>query len=252
MNIRIASVVLASLIPCVAIAAGSSAITVRGEFIYGKDNDAGIIFKICPDKASRRANRVLAKHECFIARNVHDVSLAISKGLGIGVPVSGDDVVGQKGVFCDEYDGTGVFTFSNFKAREQMDAEEGGIITVADANIDSYRDVRLLSKQCGTFDEMASGNLHEIKVTAAMQAPKQSSAPAGTSARRVPYTTVFRVNRDGSVSPRVPIRFKGISMSGNQSFTRGVSFNGVDFAAMQGHDISVVRNGEWWDIQGFY
>lgn len=366
-----------------AIAAGQSSMEVRSDFIYGKDNDSGVLLKICPDKATRRANPVLAKHECFIARNVKSMSSL----LGIKEPQSGDDATDDKFYYCDEYDGNGTFSFSAFKVRTQQD-EEGGNITIADANIDSVRDIRLTSKHCGTLKDVKNG-LPTIKLTgadssstrnsASVSAPttddaikaqlraanaadarkdyatewriytplmKQGIAPAvlnggvmqakghGTpkdvvrayanftlamtapdrnvsetaaryrdilvremtpsqmraaqqllasnsaphataeqmrqvqetvaahqqhaasattgSPERVSYATIFKTNLDGSVSPRMPIRLFGMTMSGSVTFTRGVSFNGVDVAAMQGKDVEIVRGGEFVEIRRFF
>lgn len=51
-----------------------SPVEVRGEFFYGTNPDDGLILKICPDKASRSKDSFLAKHECFIARNIETAS----------------------------------------------------------------------------------------------------------------------------------------------------------------------------------
>lgn len=282
MNLRLASVAIAALISCTASHAGEPPVLVHGTFTYSSDFDTGVTVWIAPDDASLRA---IPQQ---LARKMKGSDGPASFGLGIGsdygqkvVPKLFSARLGVKipetlgaTYYCQSYEGSGSFVVSALKFVSKYNDRDGQVEYVT-AHLDSIRDIRLESKTCGK-----DGNTHEIKVSEGSRRietrpdsrssggdtphataeqgrqvePRaaQQRQSAQTPARRVPYTTVFRVNRDGSVSPRVPIRFKGISMSGNQSFNRGVSFNGVDFAAMQGHDISVVRNGEWWDIQGFY
>jgi hypothetical protein len=86
-----------------------------------------------------------------------------------------------------------------------------------------------------------------------MREVQEAPANVQRNAQRVSYATIFKSNSDGSVSIRMPIHYHGTTMSGSNTFTRGVSFNGVDFAAMQGHDIQIVREADGSvDIIQFY
>jgi hypothetical protein len=86
-----------------------------------------------------------------------------------------------------------------------------------------------------------------------------SSPPAETQqelapnvVRLVHWNQVFIVNEDGSVSPRGPIFYNGISLGGpGIKFGRGVSFAGIDFAALQGHDLNVHFEGQVLVIDNF-
>ncbi|HEY2345633.1 MAG TPA: hypothetical protein VGH80_07095 [Xanthomonadaceae bacterium] len=175
-----------ALVPCLASATGPSPTEVHGDFIYGNDSDAGLILKICPDATSRRSNPVLAQHECFIARNIAAMSNKLSATLGIKEPQTGNDA----DTYCDAYNGNGIFSFSAFNVRKTT-GEEGGQIIVADANIDSVRELNLVSKECETLDDAKAGRPPQtIKISGTPPAsspeivvaePGEPSAPANQS-----------------------------------------------------------------------
>jgi len=337
-------------------AADMPSVEVHGEFVYGTNPDDGIAFKICPDRASRAKDPFLAKHECFVAKNIEVVSTNVEAKLTIP---------SLKNVDYDcSYSGSGTFVVSSFNSRKEDRREMGeGVITIADAIVSSIRDLHQTSKDCAANDSGASAptpppqpehNPVDAQLAAAVAAGKRrdfatekkilvplaqqgnagaalnigtmyamgqgvpqdnvraytiwtqvmsssdsqasataakyrsmlvrqmtpvqlqkakqwlaaNTAPHATAeqmrevreapnnerhAQRVPYTTVFKSNPDGSVSIRMPVRYGGISMSGSETFTRGVSFNGIDFAGMQGHDIQIVRGADGSvDIIQFY
>ena len=69
---------------------------------------------------------------------------------------------------------------------------------------------------------------------------------------RVPYSQVFQVNPDGSVSPRVAVHINGVQMGPGVAFGGGVSFGGVDLAALKGKDLDVEVSGGIYHIKGHY
>lgn len=61
---------------------------------------------------------------------------------------------------------------------------------------------------------------------------------------RLPYSQLFDVHPDGSVSPRVVVNVNGVTMGAGVAFGGGVQFGGVDLAALRGTDLEVeVENG---------
>ncbi|WP_230474878.1 hypothetical protein [Dyella monticola] len=65
-------------------------------------------------------------------------------------------------------------------------------------------------------------------------------APPGVSsdAHELPWAMVFTTNADGSLSPRGPIRYNGVSYSGpTAKFTHQALFAGVDLTSVQGHGV---------------
>ncbi len=355
------SLVLGLAVSGIAAAADKPSVEVHGNFIYGTNPDEGIAFKICPDKVSRAKDPFLAKHECFVAKNIDVVSKDVEAKLTIP---------SLKNVDSDcSYSGNGTFVVSTFSSRKEDRREMGeGVITIADAVVSSIRDLHQTNKDCAANDNEASaptppqqstqdpvnallvsavaagergdfasekkilvplaqqgnakaalnlGTMYAMgqgfpadnvraytiwtqvisssdshasataakyrsmlvremtpvqlqrakQLLAANTVPhatadqmrevqrevQQDSANVQRNAQRVSYATVFTSNRDGSVSIRMPIHYHGTTMSGSNTFTRGVSFNGVDFAAMQGHDIQIVREPDSSvDIIQFY
>ncbi len=69
---------------------------------------------------------------------------------------------------------------------------------------------------------------------------------------RVRFHQVFQVNANGSVSPLMPVHVKGVTMSPGVSFRAGVSFGGLDIAALRGKDLEVEQQGSTVVIKGFY
>lgn len=70
--------------------------------------------------------------------------------------------------------------------------------------------------------------------------------------RQMHWEQVFVINADGSVSPRGPISYRGVTLGGpGIKFGRGVSFSGVDFASLQGHDLNAHFEGPVLVIDDF-
>jgi len=98
---------------------------------------------------------------------------------------------------------------------------------------------------CGHHEDPAENTAQAAPAAAAapVVAPAPEPAPAAIpdSVVRVwHWDQVFIVNADGSVSPRGPIAYNGIQLGGQGvRFGSGVSFGGVDFAAMRGHDMNI-------------
>lgn len=69
---------------------------------------------------------------------------------------------------------------------------------------------------------------------------------------RVPFTTVFIQNSDGSLNPRQRIRVGGVELDPMVRISSGVSFGGVDFTQFVGHDLEVEIDGEVFVVKGIY
>jgi hypothetical protein len=69
---------------------------------------------------------------------------------------------------------------------------------------------------------------------------------------RVPFSQLFQVNSDGSVSPKAPVHINGVTMGPGVSFGRGVSFGGVELAALQGKDLEVEQRDGVYVLTGVY
>ncbi|WP_284402246.1 DUF4124 domain-containing protein [Dyella lipolytica] len=73
-----------------------------------------------------------------------------------------------------------------------------------------------------------------------LSAKNAAPAPPGlpSDAHQLPWTLVFMTNADGSVSPRGPVRYNGVSFSGpTEKFTHQALFAGVDLTSMQGRGL---------------
>jgi len=70
--------------------------------------------------------------------------------------------------------------------------------------------------------------------------------------KRFRYVDIFKVELDGRISPRIPVRIGGITMGPGVSFGGEVISSGVDLAKHLGKDIAgYVENGVLV-ITGFY
>lgn len=69
---------------------------------------------------------------------------------------------------------------------------------------------------------------------------------------RVPFSQVFQINPDGSVSPKVPVHINGVSMGVGVSFTQGVSFGGFDITTIKGRDLDIEKQGDIVIIKGHF
>lgn len=73
-----------------------------------------------------------------------------------------------------------------------------------------------------------------------------------SSTAKVPFDQLFQVNADGSVSPKMPVSFKGVTMTSAVKFSSGVMFSGIDITKYIGHDIEVNQQNGVSNIIRFY
>jgi flagellar hook protein FlgE len=59
---------------------------------------------------------------------------------------------------------------------------------------------------------------------------------------RVSFYDVFIENGNGSFTPKGTVQIGGITMGNGVSFTKGVSFSGIDIATYEGYDLEVEQN----------
>lgn len=69
---------------------------------------------------------------------------------------------------------------------------------------------------------------------------------------RVPFNQVFQTNANGSISPRTTVHVNGVTMTPGVTFNRGVSFGGLDIAAIQGKDLDIEQQAGTVVIKGFF
>jgi translation elongation factor EF-1alpha len=72
------------------------------------------------------------------------------------------------------------------------------------------------------------------------------------NAMRVPFSDVFEINPNGSVSPRTRVRIGGVTMGSGVSFGRGAFFGGVELASYIEHDLEIEYEGDIVVIKGAY
>lgn len=69
---------------------------------------------------------------------------------------------------------------------------------------------------------------------------------------RIRFWEVFEENPNGSISPRTTIKVGGVILSPGVSFTKGVTFGGVDFFNYYGMDLEVDNVESILVLRGFY
>ena len=69
---------------------------------------------------------------------------------------------------------------------------------------------------------------------------------------RVRFEEIFKENPNGSISPKTTIRIGGVTLSPGVSFSKGVSFGGVDFFDYYGMDLEVDQEKTIIIVKGFY
>lgn len=70
--------------------------------------------------------------------------------------------------------------------------------------------------------------------------------------KRWKFHEVFRETINGSLTPERLIRIGGATFGPGVTFSRGVSFGGVDIFQFYGHDIEAEEHGDVLVITGFY
>ena len=69
---------------------------------------------------------------------------------------------------------------------------------------------------------------------------------------RVRFTEVFQLEKDGSISPKVPVLMNGVNMSPGVACPRGASFGEVDVYFIKGRDLDVEKDDGVLKIKGSY
>jgi len=69
---------------------------------------------------------------------------------------------------------------------------------------------------------------------------------------RLKFSEVFSKKPDGSITPLRPIKIGGVSLGPGVSFSKGVSFSGVDISKYDGSDIEADEADGILVIKGFY
>lgn len=69
---------------------------------------------------------------------------------------------------------------------------------------------------------------------------------------RVPFSQVFRVNPNGSVSPKTTVVFGGVTMGPGVSFGKGAFFGGVEITAHIGKDLEIEHKGGTVILKSIY
>jgi len=69
---------------------------------------------------------------------------------------------------------------------------------------------------------------------------------------RIKFSQVFAKKPDGSITPIRPIRIGGVSLGPGVSFSKGVSFAGVDISQYEDSDIEADEEDGVLIIRGFY
>jgi hypothetical protein len=68
------------------------------------------------------------------------------------------------------------------------------------------------------------------------------------------FWDVFQQNSNGSISPKKTIKIAGVTLSLGVSFTKGVTFGGIDFfnSNYYGKDLEIEEEGDILVIKGIY
>lgn len=69
---------------------------------------------------------------------------------------------------------------------------------------------------------------------------------------KLPFSIIFQEHRDGSITPKVPVRINGVDMGPGVTFGGGVSFGGVNLQQCRDMDVECEDQGGVWVIQGFH
>lgn len=69
---------------------------------------------------------------------------------------------------------------------------------------------------------------------------------------KLKFSEVFTKKPDGSITPLRPIRIGGVSLGPGVSFSRGVSFSGIDIFSYENLDIEAEEIDGILVIKGFY
>ena len=69
---------------------------------------------------------------------------------------------------------------------------------------------------------------------------------------RIGFWDIFKENQNGSISPISTIRVGGVTLSSGVSFTKGVTFGGINFFNYYGMDLEVEEENGIKIIKGIH
>ena len=69
---------------------------------------------------------------------------------------------------------------------------------------------------------------------------------------RVPFSSIFKKNSDGSFEPNGITRIGGVEFGSGVKFTKGVIIAGIDFTNYEGKDFEVEMDNNSTIIRGIY
>ncbi len=69
---------------------------------------------------------------------------------------------------------------------------------------------------------------------------------------RVPFSAIFNIRGNGTVSPRTPIEFNGAQLSTDDNFGEEESVGGTNLGTLKGHDLEVSEANGLISIDGHY
>jgi hypothetical protein len=68
---------------------------------------------------------------------------------------------------------------------------------------------------------------------------------------RIPASTIFGVNKDGTVTVTRPTRIGGVLLH-NVMFTKGVRIGKRDLTTLVDKDLEVEKQGDTYTVKGYY
>ncbi len=69
---------------------------------------------------------------------------------------------------------------------------------------------------------------------------------------RVPFSAIFNIKGNGTVTPRTPIEFNGAELSTDESLSEDASVGGTNLGTLKGHDLEVSESNGFISINGHY
>ena len=69
---------------------------------------------------------------------------------------------------------------------------------------------------------------------------------------RVPFSRIFNVKTDGSVSPKTTVIVRGVTMRPSVPFGKGAFFGGIEIAAHIGKDLEIEYEGGTVILKSIY
>ncbi len=69
---------------------------------------------------------------------------------------------------------------------------------------------------------------------------------------RIPFSAIFNVQVNGTVSSRTPVEIEGAQLSTGVSFGEGLSIRGTKLRTLIGHDLEVTESDGFIKVSGHY